>query len=130
MSGHNECFEDYIHLISSGIFIISLAYLFICKFTKVKEGEKPSPSKERQNTIYRICGWGMIACIIIMLVLVLIRKEGVFEIIVPSEWLRSHFVFTFETIAIVFFGIAWITKSKQLLKLFEVTSTLISKRSH
>ena len=82
-----------IHNVSAISFFIILSYVSLFQFTK-SSGEMTKQKKIR-NIIYRICGIGMIASFLLLL----LPNTVTFKI-----WLV-------EAIALLFFGISWLTKS-------------------
>lgn len=84
--------SNVIHYISAIIFFGLLAYNSLFQFTK--SGDEMSENKRARNTIYRICGKGMLASFMIML----------FPPFHIQVWLT-------EAIALFFFGVSWLTKA-------------------
>jgi len=92
------------HFVSAALFFLTLAAFSIFLFTKTKKGETPTPQKLKRNKIYRICGYVMIACLIAIVVYVnFIEGEN-----------GSSFVFWAETLALIAFGVSWLTKGEAL----------------
>ena len=83
-----------IHSVSAVIFFLLLAYNSIFLFTK-GTGEQTKQKKIR-NTIYRICGIGMLAALILMPL--------------PIKFYAKTFIV--ETIALTFLGISWLVKGR------------------
>jgi len=81
-----------LHMISAVLFFIILSYISIFQFTKTSGNM--TKQKKTRNIIYRVCGCGMVASFLILLI------PG-FSI---KIWLT-------EAIALLFFGISWLTKS-------------------
>lgn len=82
------------HNISAVIFFALLSFNSIFLFTKSK-GEM-TKNKKIRNIIFRICGVGMVASFLIMLIP---------QNVLPNKtWLT-------EMIALTFFGISWLTKA-------------------
>jgi hypothetical protein len=97
-----------IHLVSAGLFLISLACFSLFLFTK---GEfHPTPEKLIRNRIYTIVAYIMFACIGIMVFFFAFPPE----IRKPFEDL--NFVFWMEAIAIMAFGVSWLVKGGLFLK--------------
>jgi hypothetical protein len=92
----------WIHYASAAIFFLSLSFFSLVLFTKTKKGHEPTPEKRKRNKIYIICGIIMIACI------VGIALKGLFG---PMQF---AFVYWAETVALVAFGISWLTKGEAL----------------
>jgi hypothetical protein len=82
-----------IHMVAAVIFFAILSYVSLFRFTKTS-GEMTEQKKIR-NIIYRVCGIGMIASFLLLL----LPNAVTFKI-----WLV-------EAIALLFFGISWLTKS-------------------
>lgn len=107
--GPAKCIADIdtagtVHFIAAGIFFAVTAYISIFKFT-LSDSKNPKKRKIARNRIYRICGWIIVAMIV--------------AIVVNSLWtdlcraLADYRpVFFLEAIAIVAFGVAWLTKGE------------------
>lgn len=85
-----------IHNISAIIFFLLLAYNSFFLFTKTS-GEM-TEKKRKRNLIYKICGIGMAVSFILIIPLTIFDVWG-------GTWVV-------ETIALMFFGISWLTKSQ------------------
>lgn len=88
-----------IHIVSALIFFALLAYNSIFLFTKTNGNI--TPEKKKRNVIYRVCGVGMLASFLLMLL--------------PDFYIKVWLV---EMIALVFFGISWLTKASYYPWLF------------
>jgi hypothetical protein len=97
----------WIHFGSAALLFALLAYMSFFLFTR---SDKPSPTerKIRRNHVYRICGVVILTCIVAIAVGKLFFDAG-FE-------RTTRFVFWFEAIAVVVFGISWLTKGEMILK--------------
>ena len=91
-----------IHNISAIIFFGLLAYNSFFLFTK--SSGIMTDKKKKRNIIYRVCGIGMISSFLLLI------PVGIFNI-----WGGTWLV---ETIALMFFGISWLTKSDTYKWLF------------
>lgn len=87
--------SGWVHNISAALFFILLAYNCIFLFTK-SSGEK-TRNKKIRNIIYYICGGGMLVSLI---TLVIFMPMGIYAL---TWWV--------EAIALMFFGIAFLTKA-------------------
>jgi len=97
-----------IHLISAGLFILSMAYFTLFLFTK---GEtNPTPEKVIRNKIYKSAGYIMLACITILLAFFILSDS------LTQPLLQYKPVFWLETIAFVAFGFSWLVKGEFILK--------------
>lgn len=84
--------SNIIHIICAILFFVLLAYNSFFLFTKCA-GEMTKKKKIR-NVIYRVCGVGMVASFLILLI--------------PQFHIK---VWLMETIALFFFGISFLTKA-------------------
>ena len=89
-----------IHNVSAIAFFALLSYVSMFQFTKHGDKEMTRQKKAR-NVIYRVCGVGMVASFLIMLL--------------PEFHIQIWLV---ETIALFFFGVSWLTKSNAYKILF------------
>ncbi len=88
-----------IHFVAAALFLSCLAIFSLFLFTK---GEvNPTPQKLRRNIVYIICGTVMATCLLALLVYFIVKGEG---------HTSTSFVFWAETVALVAFGISWLTK--------------------
>lgn len=94
--------SSIIHNISAVVFFGLLAYNSFFLFTK-SSGEMTEKKKKR-NIIYRVCGIGMIASFLLLI------PVSVFDI-----W---GGIWAIEAVALMFFGISWLTKSDMYPWLF------------
>jgi len=91
-----------IHFGAAGGFFITLSAFSLLLFTK--KSDNPTPQKLKRNTIYIICGIVMLASMLAMLIYFTIAGSSG----------TSSFVFWAETIALIAFGISWLTKGGTL----------------
>lgn len=103
---------DFIHLSSAGIFMFLMGYMAYIQFAKenrkITQAEHPLPEDEikqieRRVAIYKLCGIMVWVSIAFLLVVVLTDFQITFFDILLGE-----------TVALIFFGIAWLIKSKSL----------------
>lgn len=94
-----------LHYVTSGIFLLILAFMSFFLFTKSK-GEMTEKKKQR-NVVYRVCG------IVIFVSIALIPVAGLDGIWEKVKFLKP--TFTLETIALIAFGISWLTKGEAIL---------------
>lgn len=91
----------WLHNVSAFIFFGLLAFNSLFLFTK-SSGEMTSEKKKR-NIIFRVCGVGMLASFLLLIPL----------------WNVSFGVWLVEAVALMFFGISWLTKSQCYKWLFK-----------
>ena len=91
-----------VHFVAAALFFVTLAAFSLFLFTR--KDDHPTDNKLKRNIIYVICGAVMLACMIAMLVYFIINGSSG----------ASSFVFWAETIALIAFGISWLTKGGTL----------------
>lgn len=94
-----------IHLIFAFLFFIALAFMCLINFRRTHKVNVYGTSKT--HTIYKNCGITMLVCLVLIII------YGIFFEHLKIEWLRKlKPIFTLETIALIAFGISWLTKGK------------------
>lgn len=106
--GHD--FIGYIHLIFAALFFITLIYFSLCLFTKTDPNKRPSRRKLQRNKVYRACGYAMSICILLIVIYSLLPSK------MASQVGAYKPVFWLEAIAIIAFGISWLTKGEAILR--------------
>jgi hypothetical protein len=91
-----------VHLIFAALFFVVMAVMAIVNFRR--DGANRLINN-REGKLYLICGWGMLVCLLVLLVAML----GDWE---KKGWVPYFFVFGMEAIMLVLFGTAWLTKGK------------------
>ena len=99
----------YVHLISAALFLLTLAYFSIFLFTKTGKDGKMTAYKRKRNLVYRICGYIIIICIVLLVPYFV--SSSIKKILLPY-----HIVFWMETIAVFAFGFSWLVKGETLWK--------------
>ena len=100
-----------VHLISAAWLFLVFAYFSIVLFTKSKYAKQNLPKEKKdRNLVYRICGYTILVCILLMIIYMYVLKKSVPELasLKPIFWL--------ETIALWAFGLSWIVKGNVILK--------------
>lgn len=92
-----------IHLICASSFFMILAGFSLFFFTMGRP--HPTLRKVKRNKIYVICGIIMLACLVSIVIFFNFFQSGN-----PD----SYFVFWAETVALIAFGVSWITKGGTL----------------
>lgn len=87
--------SNTIHMVTAIGFFAILAYNSFFQFTK--GSDQPTPQKKKRNVIFRICGVGMIVS---FLCIIPVMTLGIYG----GTWLV-------EAVALIFFGISWLTKA-------------------
>ena len=110
----------YIHFTMAAMFFVSLSYMSIINFRRTED--MVSFGKGKQDNTYRLCGIGMLICLVL--------------IFVYNKWLENKFVwldnlhpvFCLEATALIFFGISFVKYCPMLL-FGTIVFRLISKYS-
>ena len=100
---------NIIHLSSAFLFFTTLILFSLWLFPKTDQ-EVMSTQKKNRNKVYRICGYTMIACI----VLIILYKAWLIDVWPEHGCFQP--VFWLESFALVAFGISWITKGQVIFK--------------
>ncbi len=96
-----------VHRGSAALLFLTLAYFCLFLFRKTSGLREPTRQKLMRNTVYTICGWTIIGCIVVMTSL---NIPAVSSFLAPINPL-----FTFESLALLAFGLAWLTKGDGFL---------------
>ena len=100
------------HFVFAALFFISLALISLFYFSRTNKkdagqiDEKKRRQKARRNLIYKMCGWTMLICVVLMILYIKID---------PPSLRNAPVIFILETVAVEAFGISWITKGQTLL---------------
>jgi protein-S-isoprenylcysteine O-methyltransferase Ste14 len=99
-----------VHLILATLFFLTLIYFSLFLFTKTDPEKTPTRGKVKRNKVYKVCGYTMGICIALIAIDLLLPSgmTSFLEKYNPIYWL--------ETIAVLAFGISWLTKSEAILK--------------
>ena len=103
-----EFTAGFIHTAFAAWMYLVLAYLCIFRFRKSAPGRHLTERKRRRNHVYEGAGLVMLAC---MFVIVALTIRSVLGRRHPSHWL-----FWCETVALIAFGVAWLTKGEGMLR--------------
>jgi len=100
----------YIHLFFAASLFLLLAYFCLALFTKTDPDGTPTRKKLQRNKVYKTCGQTILLCIILIVVFGLLPESlrSSLQALKPVFWL--------EAIAVVVFGISWLTKGEAILK--------------
>jgi len=101
----------HVHLAFASLFFATLAFFSLSLFTRTDPEKPPTGRKLQRNRVYRTCGFVMVACLIAIIIVHVILSMN------PHDALGAwNPVFWLESVAIVAFGVSWITKGEALLK--------------
>ena len=108
-----------VHLTFAALLFLTLAYVSLMLFTETDPNKTPTRQKLQRNVVYRVSGYIMLACIALIAVAALPPIKAMVEQLAPRFWL--------EAIAIVAFGVSWLTKGEAILKDQETPSAAPQK---
>lgn len=93
------------HYFSAACLFLTLAYFSLVLFRK--RAPQPTLQKLKRNSVYLWCGLIILACIVLTIPVKLLPGN--------SPFLRLSPVFWLESLAIVAFGVSWLTKGEAIL---------------
>jgi hypothetical protein len=99
------------HYIFAAGFFLTLSYFCLFLFVKTNASNYPPMTlrKEQRNIVYKICGGVMLTCIVLMAIYNFAGGDKTsLASLRPTYWL--------ETLAILAFGVSWLTKGEAILK--------------
>jgi undecaprenyl pyrophosphate phosphatase UppP len=96
-----------LHLVcAASLFVIlALMSIFLFRLSDCPK-EKQSPQKRKRNVVFLVCG---------LVILASIAAAGIYLLVAEDEE-QSTFVLWMEAIALLAFGISWLTKGEAYLK--------------
>jgi hypothetical protein len=97
-----------LHLVFAAVFLLTLAYFSLYLFTLTDNTATMTEEKRRRNVVYRICGYVIVASIALLVIHAAVPG-------VRNSLRDLNPVFVLEEIAVLFFGISWITKGEAIL---------------
>ena len=103
----NQKIIGALHGTSAALLFLTLAFFCFVLFTQTDK-TIPTRRKVQRNRVYRICGSIILACILLIVVVKLPAVKT------AVEWLKP--VFWLESLAVITFGVAWLTKGEMILK--------------
>lgn len=103
-----DSFIRIIHLVSAVLFFLTLAYFSLFLFTK--GSASPSKQKLLRNKIYKICGFIILGCVVLLILYFVLPKSFTDRLsdYKPLFWL--------ESLALWAFGCSWLIKGEFLFK--------------
>jgi hypothetical protein len=96
-----------LHWSCAALLFLTLAYFSVVLFTKTNPDTPPTSRKLQRNKLYRLSGYTIVACVLLIGVVSLKQLKPLFT--------PFHAVFWLETCAIVAFGVSWLTKGEMIL---------------
>jgi hypothetical protein len=96
----------WIHFAFAAAFFFMLAFMSIINFRRTED--MAMFGKKQFHNLYLICGIGMIACILLIALYNILKCKCCPETLLD----KLHPTFILEAIALVLFGISWLTKGQ------------------
>ena len=100
----SDCWVHALHFVFAFLLFSVFIFFSIYLFRKTHSKKTMTVQKKYRNRIYLVCGIIMILCIVAIAISFFLLESSVTE--------KYKLVFWFESIALVSFGISWITKSE------------------
>lgn len=103
-----------LHLASAALLFGTLSYFSLFLFTLTNPAKPMTPEKRKRNHVYRVCGWTMVVCLVLIAVCetLALRKEAPFAL---SSLQDLRPVFFLEALMVLAFGVSWLTKGEAIL---------------
>ncbi|NJX15473.1 hypothetical protein [Tamlana crocina] len=114
--GHQSTTLNGIHFIAAGVFILCMGWMSRFKFTR----DEHDPN----NIIYKWCG--NMVFISVGLIIIFVVLEKFTNIPIP---LKNHYVYVFETTAIIPFGISWLLKGEAFEDIKTITKRVVKRET-
>ena len=101
-------FIGILHYTFAALLFLTFAFFCLKLFTETDKKKSPTRRKLQRNNVYRVSGFVILACILLIVVVKLPAVKPLVERLKPVFWL--------ESLAVVTFGVAWLTKGEMILK--------------
>ena len=98
----------WMHWTLAALLFLTLAYFSLRLFTKTDPTKTPTPRKLKRNRVYRVCGYTILASILLIPVVTHTPIATYVQALKPVFWL--------ESLAVEAFGVSWLTKGETILK--------------
>jgi len=98
-----------LHQVFAALFFGTLIYFSYFLFTKTDPKKQPTERKLLRNRVYKICAYVMAMCVLLVAIYYFLPSEvaSIVKVYKPVLWL--------EALAIVAFGLSWLTKGEAIL---------------
>ncbi len=97
-----------LHYGFAALLFLTLAYFSLKLFTKTDPTKIPTQQKLKRNIVYRVAGYTIVACIVLILVFKLTLSDDALHRFKPTFFL--------EALAVIAFGASWLVKGEAILK--------------
>lgn len=98
----------YVHYVFAAAFFLTLVYFALVLFRKTNPDKPMTAQKRQRNSIYSVCGYGMLVCMVLLVINAIFWEDAPIKNLAPVFWL--------ETFTLVFFGVSWLIKGEAILK--------------
>jgi hypothetical protein len=109
-----------LHILFAACFFLTLAFFSLVLFRKTDPTKTPTRRKLQRNAVYTVCGYTILACLVLIAVVALMSSDSFVKRLDPVFWLESA--------AIVAFGVSWLTKGEAILKDVETQPVIPADR--
>ena len=99
-----------VHVVFASLFFLTLAYFSLFLFTKTDPTKTPTPRKRRRNQVYRVCGYTIVTSIVLIFLLSILPAN------IQEAVSACNPVYWLESLAVVAFGVSWLTKGEAILQ--------------
>ncbi len=100
-------YHAQLHFVSAALFFLILAGMSIFLFRLSDPATGCTPQKKKRNLVYLVCGLVMLASV---------AAAGVYLKLSGEEGSRTTVVLWLETVALLAFGVSWLTKGEAILE--------------
>lgn len=97
-----------VHFVAAACFFLAVALTSLLLFTRssIADKERRPKGKRRRNALYRVCGWGILACLALIAACKAFLGGDALDRWAPVFWL--------EALAIWLFALSWLVKGETL----------------
>jgi hypothetical protein len=96
-----------VHFACAALFFLSMAYFCLALFTRTDPGATPTPPKKQRNVVYRVCGFVIVACLVLIVATNFAFTDKLKSQVHPLLWL--------EIVATWAFSVSWLVKGQLLV---------------
>lgn len=99
---------EVLHLMFAAVLFVALAVFCLVLFTRTGPDGTPTEQKKMRNIVYRICGWVIVACLVLAVLAGVALGTTLKAELRPLFWL--------ESVAVFAFGVSWLVKGETLFR--------------
>ena len=97
-----------LHFGCAAVCFLTLAYFCLVLFTKTKIGVPMTAAKQKRNRVYRLCGYTILASLVLAVLYQLFGRSTALEAYHPIFWL--------EAVCVWAFSLSWLVKGEVLMR--------------